>query len=103
MEQKEAIAADKAGHLVSTFEHCFLDIHTTFHPAGIKGEIAGKSSNVACAARRIMEVYRTELKVDCCNVMVTVMDGMNLHTIHSLYFVANIENSGYAPLARLFH
>ncbi|KAJ5398211.1 hypothetical protein N7509_006324 [Penicillium cosmopolitanum] len=74
MEQKEAIAADKAGHLVSTFEHCFLDIHTTFHPAGIKGEIAGKSSNVACAARRIMEVHRTELKMDCCDVMVTVMD-----------------------------
>lgn len=83
MEQKEIIAADKAAHLVSTFEQAFLDIHTTFHQADIEGEIAGKSSNVACAARRIIEVHRTELKMDCCNVMVTVMDGMNLNATSS--------------------
>lgn len=76
MEQKEATATDKAALLMSTFENSFLDIHPTFHAAGIEGEIAGKSSNVACAARRIMEIHRTELKLDCCNVIVTVMDGM---------------------------
>lgn len=90
MEQKEAVAADKAAHLMSVFEQSFLDIHTTFHPSGLKGEIAGKSSNVACAARRIMEIHRTELKIDCCNVIVTVMDGMNLDTIQ-LKLTSNLE------------
>jgi hypothetical protein len=75
MEQKENAAIDKAAQLVSLFEKSFLNIQTTFHPAGIRGEIAGKSSNVAFAARRIVEVYRTALQLESCNVMVTVMDG----------------------------
>ena len=75
MEQKEATASDKAAHLVSMFEKSFLHIRSTFHPTGIPGEIAGKSSNVACAARTIIEIHRPELKLDCCNVVVTVMDG----------------------------
>lgn len=74
MEQKEELSADKAGQLMSTFEKSFLHVHATFHPPGIPGEIAGKSSNVAWAARRIMEVHRADLKMDCCNVIVTVMD-----------------------------
>lgn len=75
MEQKENAAIDKAAQLVSSFGKSFLNIQTTFHPAGIRGEIAGKSSNVAFAARRIVEVYRTALQPESCNVMVTVMDG----------------------------
>lgn len=75
MEQKENISRDKAGHLISMFEKCFLHIRSTFHPSGVQGEIAGKSSNVACAARHIVEIHRNELKLDCCNVVVTVMDG----------------------------
>lgn len=75
MEQKEDTAADKAAHLVSFFEKSFLHIRPTFHPPGVPGEIAGKSSNVAFAARRIVEIHRADLKMDCCNVVVTVMDG----------------------------
>lgn len=75
MEQKEDTSSDKAGHLVSKFEKSFLHICSTFHPSGIKGEIAGKSSNVAFAARRIVEIHRDELNEDSCNVVVTVMDG----------------------------
>ncbi|KAJ5089044.1 hypothetical protein N7532_007728 [Penicillium argentinense] len=74
MEQKEDAAASKASHLISKFEQSFLEIHPTFHPSGIAGEIAGKSSNVACAARHIVEIHRKDLNFDCCNVVVTVMD-----------------------------
>ncbi|KAJ5664939.1 uncharacterized protein N7477_007387 [Penicillium maclennaniae] len=74
MEQKETESSDKAGHLVTKFEKSFLHICSTFHPSGIRGEIAGKSSNVAWAARRIVEIHRTDLNEDNCNVVVTVMD-----------------------------
>ncbi|KAJ5737737.1 uncharacterized protein N7483_002862 [Penicillium malachiteum] len=74
MEQKEVTALDKAAHLVSKFEHSFLHIRPTFHPAGIQGEIAGKSSNVAFAANRIVEIHHADLNGDSCNIMVTVMD-----------------------------
>lgn len=75
MEQKEADSSDKAGHLVTKFEKSFLHVCSTFHPSGIRGEIAGKSSNVAWAARRIVEIHRTDLNEENCNVVVTVMDG----------------------------
>lgn len=75
MEQKETASLDKAAHLVSMFEQSFLHIRPTFHPSGIQGEIAGKSSNVAFAANRIVEIHHAELKTGCCDVMVTVMDG----------------------------
>lgn len=74
MEQKEAGAAEKAAKLVSAFEKCFRHVRTTFHTV-IEGEIAGKSSNVAFAARRIMEVHRSTLQSESCNVIATVMDG----------------------------
>ncbi|OQD74255.1 hypothetical protein PENDEC_c011G01481 [Penicillium decumbens] len=74
MEQKEDSSSDKAGHLVTKFERSFLHICITFHPSGVKGEIAGTSSNVAFAARRIVEIHRTDLNEDSCNVVVTVMD-----------------------------
>jgi hypothetical protein len=75
MEHKEDAASVKAAQLVSAFEKSFLDIQPTFHPSGVQGEIAGKSSNVAFAARRIVEIHRTALQSDACNVIVTVMDG----------------------------
>lgn len=73
MEQKESDAHDKAAKLLSFFEGSFLDIQSTFHPCNLPGEIAGKSSNVAFAARHIVQVHRAELSA--CNVIVTVMDG----------------------------
>lgn len=73
MEQKESDAHDKASKLISSFEHAFLDIQSTFHPSNLPGEIAGKSSNVAFAARHIVQVHRAEL--GSSNVIVTVMDG----------------------------
>ena len=75
MEQKETEAADKSQKLISKFEKSFLHVRSMFHPAGLQGEIAGKSSNVAFAARQIVHVHRAELRTGSCNVMITVMDG----------------------------
>ena len=75
MEQKETDAADKAQELISKFEKSFLHVRSTHHPAGLQGEIAGKSSNVAFAARQIVHVHRAELSAGSCNVIITVMDG----------------------------
>lgn len=74
MEQKESDAVEKAGKLIARFEKSFLGVRSTFHPPGIQGEIAGKSSNVAFAARHIVQVHRAELSAGICNVLVTVMD-----------------------------
>lgn len=75
MEQKETDARDKAAKLISIFEKSFLAIRSTFHPPELQGEIAGKSSNVAFAARHIVQVHRAELSTGSCNVIATVMDG----------------------------
>ena len=75
MEQKETKSPEKAVTLISTFEGYFRDICSTFHPAGLPGEIAGKSSNVAFAARHIIEAHRRDETVNSRDVIITVMDG----------------------------
>ncbi|KAL4819835.1 glycosyl transferase family group 2-domain-containing protein [Aspergillus spinulosporus] len=74
MEQNEAGAAEKAEKLVCSFEKSFALIQPTFHPMGLPSEIAGKSSNVAFAARHIVQIHQTELKAGICDVVITVMD-----------------------------
>jgi len=76
MEEKEAEAPSKAATLISVFEKAFLNIRSTFHPAGLPGEIAGKGSNVAYAARRIIQIHRANPNVKLNNVIITVMDGI---------------------------
>lgn len=76
MELKETAGVVKATQLISSFKDSFLDVQSTFHPSGVRGEIAGKSSNVAFAAQRIIEVHRPALQADDCKVVVTVMDGL---------------------------
>jgi hypothetical protein len=79
MESKEAEAAGKAAELLSTFEMAFLHIRATFHPPGVPGEIAGKSSNVAYAARYIMNIHARDEDQDATNTtntLITVIDGM---------------------------
>ncbi|KAI8804531.1 glycosyl transferase family group 2-domain-containing protein [Cladochytrium replicatum] len=50
MEGSEAGAEQKAQTLLSQYTDSFYDITYTIHPAGMPGEIRGKSSNVAWAA-----------------------------------------------------
>lgn len=52
MEAREAEAAGKAGRLIAQFQSAFAGIFATFHPAGMPGELAGKGSNEAWAARQ---------------------------------------------------
>jgi hypothetical protein len=76
MEQKETGAINKATELISQFEMVFSCIQATFHPFGVVGEIAGKSSNVAYAARHIMNVHAREGDPGVMDTLITVIDGM---------------------------
>lgn len=73
MEEKEPGAPLKATKLISEYEKNFRNIRSTFHPAGVPGEIAGKSANVAYAASKILEKYRASGEAD--NVLITIIDG----------------------------
>jgi hypothetical protein len=71
MEEKEAGSTAKAKLLIAEFAQCFLAIKSSIHPYGIPGEAAGKSSNVAFAARKIFANHER----DGQDVIITVMDG----------------------------
>ena len=73
MEEKESGCRLKAARLISEYEKHFRNIRSTFHPAGVPGEIAGKSANVAYAAGAILECYRRSTDGD--NVLITIIDG----------------------------
>lgn len=73
MEDKEAGAPLKSKTLISEFEKVFRSIRSSFHPAGVPGEIAGKSANVAYAAGRILEKYRSSSEGE--NLIITIIDG----------------------------
>ena len=72
MEEKEAGSMNKAKLLIAEFEKCFLSIKSPIHPYAVSGEAAGKSSNVAFAARRVFANHQG----DAQDVIITVMDGM---------------------------
>ncbi|KAI0029813.1 glycosyl transferase family group 2-domain-containing protein [Vararia minispora EC-137] len=73
MEQKEACASEKAAHLASLHEKSFRAVVPSYHPSGVPGEIAGKSANVAFAARMAMERHRA-VPGKCEDLIFTVMD-----------------------------
>lgn len=75
MEQKETDVYETAAQLSSSFEGSFLRLQSTSHPFDLPGEISGKGSNVAFAARHIIQQHRPSLKEDPCNVIITVIDG----------------------------
>ncbi|KAJ5777267.1 hypothetical protein N7520_000513 [Penicillium odoratum] len=74
MEQKETDAAEKAVKLISAFEMRFGQIQATFHPFGVPGEIAGKSSNAAYAAKHIIDVHSRDDQSGEMDTMITVID-----------------------------
>ncbi|TAJ21389.1 MAG: hypothetical protein EPO65_01680 [Dehalococcoidia bacterium] len=51
MEAREAEAPGKADRLITQFQGAFANMFATFHPANLPGELAGKGSNEAWAAR----------------------------------------------------
>lgn len=72
MELKETNSASKAAFLISSFQNRFLEVRATFHPNNLPGEIAGKSSNVAFAAREMFKHHR--LDENRGNIIITVID-----------------------------
>ena len=73
MEQREHNAETKALRFVNEFQKKFRSIDFTIHPSDIPGELAGKGSNMAWAARKLSEKYSIGQRKD---VIVTGIDGM---------------------------
>ncbi len=63
MENREKEASQKARTLQKEFQNDFGGVYYTMHPIK-KGEVAGKSSNQAYAARRAYETLVAEKKLD---------------------------------------
>lgn len=88
MEAREGPGArEKADRLIQQTQHLFADIFATYHPAGLPGEVAGKSSNTQYAFRSAMRHYGPILMgIDLSRVFVTVGDADTLW--HPQYFSA---------------
>jgi hypothetical protein len=71
MEQREHNAETKASRLTNEFSKKFRSIDFTMHPSDIPGELAGKGSNMAWAARKLSEKYAIGQRKD---VIVTGID-----------------------------
>jgi len=69
MEAREAGAEEKARRLAARFAGRVGEIYVTVHPAGLPGEIAGKSSNEAWAARWVRDnLVGTRLDLDATTI-----------------------------------
>ncbi|KAL2132019.1 hypothetical protein VTI74DRAFT_4303 [Chaetomium olivicolor] len=71
MEQREHNVETKAARLTNEFSKKFRSIDFTVHPSDIPGELAGKGSNMAWAARKLSEKYSLAQRKD---VIVTGID-----------------------------
>jgi hypothetical protein len=91
MEERDPDALSVAKQLTLEYTHRFLEIQPTFHPFGIPGESAGKSSNVSWAAQEVMAKYNGDL-----DVLVTVMDSECISTsiwLHERQFLTSTGDS----------
>ena len=84
MEEKEPEARAKAELLQREFQGQFAHILATYHPAGLPGEVPGKSSNEAWAARWAKRFLVDELGYDLACLTVTSCDADSL--FHPDYF-----------------
>jgi hypothetical protein len=88
MEGREGIRGQqKAERLIQNTRHLFSDIIAAYHPAGLSGEIAGKSSNTQWAYRAALQRWRLDLaSYDASKVFLTVGDADTLW--HPQFFSA---------------
>ena len=101
MEEREKEAISKAETLVDAFESRFLHIITTFHPKDIAGEVAGKSSNEAWAAREAYKNLVIGQGYDINKMVITIMDADSL--IHTRYLEAVNCHFATAPKESRFN
>lgn len=83
MEKRAEGAVERAKNLTSRFKDEFGMLISTFHPADILGEIKGKASNEAWAAKVAKKIL-DENGIDIANVTVTSCDADA--RFHRLYF-----------------
>jgi len=80
MEAREGPTGhEKAERLIRETQHLFADIFATYHPEGLPGEVAGKSSNTQWAFREALRHYGPILLgCDLSRVFLTVGDADTL-------------------------
>jgi hypothetical protein len=84
MENREPGAEDKAKSLLDEYQGRFGDLVYTSHPAGLPGEVVGKSSNEAWAAKLAKLRYVDELGHDIDAITISSCDADTV--FHRGYF-----------------
>lgn len=74
LEEAEEGAEEKARALQAKYGNRFAGFFATFHPANIRGEVRGKSSNEAWAARHIKVKLVDEMGYDIEHLTITSCD-----------------------------
>jgi len=86
MEEADADAPGRFAQLREEFGHSFLAFVGTSHPCDIPGEVRGKSSNEAWAAKQAKRLFCDEMGFDIATMTVTSCDADTL--FHPKYFSA---------------
>lgn len=88
MEAREGVSGQqKANRIIANTSHLFADMMAAYHPEGIAGEIAGKSSNTQWAYRAACQRWGALLeRLDASKVLLTVGDADTLW--HPQFFSA---------------
>lgn len=67
-------AADIAGRMMQKYHGVFGELVTTVHPKGMPGEMAGKGSNIAYAAKQVRAIILDAKQIPYENVLVSAFD-----------------------------
>ena len=86
MEERAAGAHERAEELLKQFKNKFGKLVATFHPDGLVGEIKGKASNEAWAAKEIKKILVDKEGLDINKITITSCDA-DAH-FHYQYFSA---------------
>ena len=86
MEERAADAHQRARALLKKYRHSFGKIIATFHPPDIPGEIKGKASNEAWAAKEVKKIFIDQKGWDINYLTVTSCDADTC--FHPHYFAA---------------
>ncbi|GAG11429.1 unnamed protein product, partial [marine sediment metagenome] len=86
MEARVAGAQLKAEKLIVKFEGRFGKLLATFHPDGLPGEIVGKASNEAWAAKKAKKLLVDKEGLDIKKITITSCDADSC--FHARYFAA---------------
>lgn len=84
MEAGDSAAPERAARLQRAYAGRFRRVLVTLHPAGLPGEVRGKSANLAWATRHARQTLVGEEGIAPERVIVTVMDADTLW--HPAYF-----------------